>query len=283
MQKINFESGLSMVEMLGTLAIVGVLSIGGIAGYSYGMDKYRANETINDVNLRAVDLIAQASRGGDLSLAEWPTKTRVNYDIGLEVDTTTHSTEGGIYVDKVPQHVCEIIADSIPDNIELTINSTDFTHSCDEENKMVFYYASISNALGKTCNGPVVNGKCEPCETGSIWNEEENECFCPNGCSLDAPFLSTDAGVEGCSPCPSNAVSTGCGCDAGCPENYYFVDGSHSVTYSHIFCHPCPAGSTSQGGRATECICKTGTFHGCWDGTSSCDGPVGCRHPFEGQ
>lgn len=56
--------------MLGTLAIVGVLSIGGIVGYSYGMDKYRANTIMNDVNLRAVDLIAQVNRGGDISLSE---------------------------------------------------------------------------------------------------------------------------------------------------------------------------------------------------------------------
>ena len=43
-KKINLktQSGRSMVEMLETLAIIGVLSIGGIAGYSYGMDKYRA-------------------------------------------------------------------------------------------------------------------------------------------------------------------------------------------------------------------------------------------------
>ncbi len=48
------ESGRSMVEMLGTLAIIGVLSIGGIMGYSYGMDKYRANQTINDIMLKMV-------------------------------------------------------------------------------------------------------------------------------------------------------------------------------------------------------------------------------------
>ena len=55
--KKDFESGRSMVEMLGTLAIIGVLSIGGIAGYSYGMDKYKANQTINDVMLMGVDMI----------------------------------------------------------------------------------------------------------------------------------------------------------------------------------------------------------------------------------
>ena len=43
------ESGRSMVEMLGVLAIIGVLSIGGIAGYTMAMNRYRANEVIRCV------------------------------------------------------------------------------------------------------------------------------------------------------------------------------------------------------------------------------------------
>lgn len=35
------QSGRSMVEMLGVLAIIGVLSIGGIAGYSRAMIKFK--------------------------------------------------------------------------------------------------------------------------------------------------------------------------------------------------------------------------------------------------
>ncbi len=46
MKKTN-ESGRSMVEMLGVLAIIGVLSIGGIAGYTTAMNRYRANEIID--------------------------------------------------------------------------------------------------------------------------------------------------------------------------------------------------------------------------------------------
>ena len=38
------ESGRSMVEMLGTFAIMGVLSIDGIAGYQYGVTKYKSND-----------------------------------------------------------------------------------------------------------------------------------------------------------------------------------------------------------------------------------------------
>ncbi len=39
----KLESGRSMVEMLGVLAIIGVLSIGGIAGYTMAMNRNTAN------------------------------------------------------------------------------------------------------------------------------------------------------------------------------------------------------------------------------------------------
>ena len=40
--------GRSMIEMLGVLAIVGVLSVGGIAGYSKAMEKFKLNKTISE-------------------------------------------------------------------------------------------------------------------------------------------------------------------------------------------------------------------------------------------
>ena len=42
--------GRSMIEMLGVLAIIGVLSVGGIAGYSKAMEKYKINKTIEQFN-----------------------------------------------------------------------------------------------------------------------------------------------------------------------------------------------------------------------------------------
>ncbi|MBQ8672199.1 MAG: hypothetical protein IJ525_06745, partial [Alphaproteobacteria bacterium] len=47
------QSGRSMIEMLGVLAIIGVLSVGGIAGYSKAMMKYRINKTIEQITLIA--------------------------------------------------------------------------------------------------------------------------------------------------------------------------------------------------------------------------------------
>ena len=50
------SAGRSMIEMLGVLAIIGVLSIGGLAGYKIVMNYHRANETMHDVMLRATNV-----------------------------------------------------------------------------------------------------------------------------------------------------------------------------------------------------------------------------------
>ena len=43
------ESGRSMIEMLGVLAIIGVLSVGGLAGYAKAMSKFKVNKTLDQV------------------------------------------------------------------------------------------------------------------------------------------------------------------------------------------------------------------------------------------
>ena len=65
MTKTNLTSqnGRSMVEMLGVLAIIGVLSVGGIAGYSAAMRKYRANVLLNQASIAAADIAGQIASG----------------------------------------------------------------------------------------------------------------------------------------------------------------------------------------------------------------------------
>ena len=59
-----------MIEMLGVLAIIGVLSVGGIAGYSKAMEKFKVNKTINEYSyliygmLEHIDDIKKNSTGG---------------------------------------------------------------------------------------------------------------------------------------------------------------------------------------------------------------------------
>ena len=50
MCRISNQDGRSMIEMLGVLAIIGVLSVGGIAGYSKAMMKFKINKTIDQIS-----------------------------------------------------------------------------------------------------------------------------------------------------------------------------------------------------------------------------------------
>ena len=52
------STGRSMVEMLGVLAIIGVLSVGAIAGYSKAMMKYKLNQHAEAVNLLINNLLS---------------------------------------------------------------------------------------------------------------------------------------------------------------------------------------------------------------------------------
>ena len=58
------QSGRSMVEMLGVLAIIGVLSIGAIAGYSKAMMKYKLNKQAEQLNT-VINAVARNIHGFD--------------------------------------------------------------------------------------------------------------------------------------------------------------------------------------------------------------------------
>ncbi len=171
----QFESGRSMVEMLGTLAIVGVLSIGGIAGYSYGIDKYHANAIVNDVNLRAVDLLSQLSQGHTPNLDLWETTSAGQYPISLNSDNAP--TNYYINVKEVPFEVCNMIVDMMPENVRILVDND--TQACGEgDNILDFEYEGFE-----------VNANPEDtCPTGtsarglggyaSVMNSNNERCYC---------------------------------------------------------------------------------------------------------
>ena len=53
----DVQGGKSMIEMLGVLAIVGVLSVGGIAGYSKAMEKFKLNKALDEYTMLTYGLL----------------------------------------------------------------------------------------------------------------------------------------------------------------------------------------------------------------------------------
>ena len=82
------ESGRSIIEMIGVLAIIGILTVGGIAGFSRAMTRNKINKTIDQVqtlttNMRS--LFASQRKTLELSGAE-------AYKLGLLTDETWNGT-----------------------------------------------------------------------------------------------------------------------------------------------------------------------------------------------
>ncbi len=50
------QTGRSMVEMLGVLAIIGVLSVGGITGYSKAMAKFKLNRALDQLSILIINI-----------------------------------------------------------------------------------------------------------------------------------------------------------------------------------------------------------------------------------
>ena len=74
------ETGRSMVEILGVLAVVGVLSVIGIAAYITSMNKYRANELLEQSNRRAVIIAGLITSGHIPSMDEF-TNNNLGYAV----------------------------------------------------------------------------------------------------------------------------------------------------------------------------------------------------------
>ncbi len=85
----KIESGRSMVEMLGVLAIIGVLSIGGIAGYTMAMNRYRANEIIDTASKLSV--VAQTQSANPSSTGFDSSKVNLN-TIGISANNVHNAT-----------------------------------------------------------------------------------------------------------------------------------------------------------------------------------------------
>ncbi len=84
----NKQNGRSMVEMLGVLAIIGVLSIGGIAGYSKAMFKYKMNKTLDVLSHAIARLVELDSMKWGDDVIETP-QDMIKYGIVSDCEETT--------------------------------------------------------------------------------------------------------------------------------------------------------------------------------------------------
>ncbi len=214
----RIESGRSMVEMLGVLAIIGVLSVGGIMGYSYGMDKWRTNATVNDINLRRIDLMAQVENGNhNPSLEAWNDEKTL-YPITLVFDADSDAPL--IQVSGVPQRVCEMIVEDMETQAAITVNSYYIAGQedggCEDQNDLTFFFGDYTVCGTEYCSGntPICHPDSQTCVA----------CLNGGDCPSDTPICNAS---NICESCPDNtpyydastSVCGNCQSDSDCPNN----------------------------------------------------------------
>lgn len=75
----NEQSGRSMVEMLGVLAIIGVLSVGGISGYSKAMAKFKLVKAQDQISMLLMNI--RTAFSGSSNYAGFDNATAVQLNI----------------------------------------------------------------------------------------------------------------------------------------------------------------------------------------------------------
>lgn len=174
MRKLN-EFGRSMVEMLGVLAVIGVLSISAVIGYRWAINKYRANTLYNDIKLAYMDIVTNPSASTNWYAPNFhPSSGSV-----LKVRRDTAGDDFVMVLDVV-QDVCRALLEMAEENAEMTLYHTDVTPlTCDSETQSL-----IASFTGEP---PILN-----CKTGSD---------CPE-------HLYCETAKEECTKCPLGQTPT---------------------------------------------------------------------------
>ena len=203
------ESGKSMVEMLGVLALMGLLAVLGAKGYSMAMERVAATTIVNDISKRAMIYSQQLLAGAELKTDEMPAVIHNVYPVGAERFGEQFFK---ITVQDVDRPVCEYIAKSgfaLPIQIAAnnTVVSSDNIGACNNNNNLVDMTFTFTRTLRP----------CSDCLSGVKTCETDSQCAtnqtCQNGMCLCSPYYACNGT---CCPAGQFCVNGQCSANDSC-------------------------------------------------------------------
>ncbi len=255
MQKfLKSELGRSMVEMLGVLALVGVLSVVAMAGYSYAITKWKANETLSEIGQRAMEeslFLMKPSTNPVLGMALPETDFGAVSSLGYAVQAFVSDVNADyfeIVLQNIPSNVCAQLVRDDEISIGIFVGETAVNGEpslCGEEEttpEMSFIFRSdlsrfnncsqkgyfdlmdlSCHCLGNTYIDSETN-ECL-CPVGHVWSEDEKTCV-PSVCPTDEDGRQYFLTLNGCVLCSEPGTFRVSGDDAirlcnACPNRSY--------------------------------------------------------------
>ena len=218
------EFGRTLVEILGVLAVMGILSIVGFWAYGIAMDKNRANNLIQEVQKRAVVVAGQIGfQGHEPSLAEFSPPNPTSGGTFEDVTTEGLYKQFGIQVSGVTKSVCENILRTIGETTPIRRLSLEITPrtpltTCNDTNAFLFIYNEDMNADDKV-EPPTICRTVNDCKTSCATceiPEDEEVGICTNECEEPVKLCEadTDCNTENeCMVCDTEAGLCKNGCE----------------------------------------------------------------------
>ena len=268
--RVSPQSGRSMVEMLAVLAIIGVLSVAALAGFTYAMNKHRANTIYNDVHLLALHVM---DSGKDTVPADFYPDSGKTFTL----DTTTYADGFVVKVAAVSEKVCDRIMEVNDPSIEKIYVGSEETTNCSGTQDMgfMFLYDGTFTSGGTSGGSGSDTDPVDPCEgiiasTDCSISEDETDS---NGCvTVKKITCGTDTYCSGttCDPCPVAETCDGESCctltgpNDVCGRPTKEVGTLSTVTHSDLNANGCCETTTEE-----SCSLNPVTARTC---TPTCDG-----------
>ena len=309
------ESGRSMIEMLATLVIVGILSISALWGYRYAIEVHKENETVDWVVKSIVGARTgfitdkygeQAEEDGSVRV---PIKEVISGVTYLEPETDgvvygfTTPTQAEISVDVIDQKTFEVYVDEMTWNVcrKLLGANLEYTSAklVKEETPHFVYTTSSSDEINDFCEivDPAKRRPSQPVSNDP--NVEQGVSFvlcfgddCQGGCPPNKRLCPAD--LQCCSACTEDGkcannekgcpvdtpyeCADGC-CDERCP---YRLLGANHTYVPESYCS-CPDKTKACAGvcipEDKEC-CPTGSRFFCEEGLQCCQQTIDVKHKY---
>jgi len=194
-----FQKGRSMIEMLGVLAIIGVLSIGGLLGYRRAVNNHQANQILDDANRLAFVIMESNQVFETDDFVDEELIDSVPYTGTYNLDAfMAAGGQFGIVVTNVPRGVCESLISKasieykvrvMPGSEEKylvpqmsnvgTIYDSFHKDICGAENDIVLYFGDTSPYCNKPDEGETYT-KClsnaDCCGGDFCWYPNDSDC-----------------------------------------------------------------------------------------------------------
>ncbi len=262
------HTGRSMIEMLGVLAIIGVLSITALVGFTYAMNKHRANETIYDVMLRGTNVpmvdenYASKPSGHEFRFPDLPAGTY--YPM-----TTKKDAGSSYYVEAtgVTYRVCEMILKMNPTDIDqIVVGNTVYqgdSDICGTSDGLAMKFCFGED--GTICDGTGQGGSSGGSSGGSGETSGGSGSGSGSGSSGSGtePDLCADVLCGGCQSC-DNADGQCKDNDANCSNGQACSNGTCVCTDDS----QCGSDEICQSGTCVQVECK---------GDAECSEPQVCE------